>query len=156
MDKTYDDKHKTRRAMESNIGNWVISIVGALGGVKLIELILNRKQMKRRQLAEAVKEETDSLLKRYSAMSDELEKLKAKVDELYTVVHKLEEEKLDLMKENMELRLELKEAKHNECRHPNEECLQRLSQHEVCVAKKLLGGCYDKNDGIPEKSDTGE
>lgn len=139
-----------------NYGNFLIGIVGALGGWKLIEYILNRKELKRKALADAIAVETDSLIKRYKAMESEMEKLKQKVDELYKMVHKLENEKLELLRQNMELELALKEAKHNECRRPDDECLKRLPPRELCLAKRLLGGYYDKNDGVSEKSDKSE
>lgn len=142
--------------MEKNTIQWVLTAISVLGGWKLIEYFLNRKEIRRKALADAIAVETDSLLKRYSAMESEVEKLKAKVDDLYKMVHKLENEKLELLKHNMELELALKEAKHNECRRPDDECLKRLPPRELCLAKKLLGGYYDKDNGVFEKSDQGE
>lgn len=150
------EKYKLRSEMENNAGQWLLNIIGALGGWELVKWILNRKAMKRKAIADAVAVETDSLIKRYSAMESEMEKLKEKVDELYKMVHQLENEKLELIKHNMELELALKEAKHNECRRPDDECLRRLPPREICLAKKLLGGYYDKDDGVSEKPDKGE
>ena len=142
--------------MENNTGQWLLTLIGTLGGWKLVEYLLNRKEMKRKALADAIAIETDSLLKRYTAMEKEMEKLKSKVDELYKVVHELENEKIDLLRHNMELEIALREAKHNECRRPDEDCIRRLPPREICLAKKLLGGYYDKDDGISEKSDKSE
>lgn len=142
--------------MENNTGQWLLTLIGTLGGWKLVEYLLNRKEMKRKALADAIAVETDSLLKRYTAMEKEMEKLKSKVDELYKVVHELENEKIDLLRHNMELEIALREAKHNECRRPDEDCLRRLPAREICLAKKLLGGYYDKDDRISEKSDKSE
>lgn len=149
-------KIKKNKQMENNTGQWLLTLIGTLGGWKLVEYLLNRKEMKRKALADAIAVETDSLLKRYTAMEKEMEKLKSKVDELYKVLHKLENEKIDLLRNNMELEIALREAKHNECRRPDEDCIRRLPPREICLAKKLLGGYYDKNDGISEKSDKGE
>lgn len=152
-----EDIKSIKRKMERmNYGSLLIGIIGALGGWKLVEYILNRKELKRKALADAIAVETDSLIRRYTAMESELEKLKSKVDELYKIVHKLENEKLELLREKMELELALKEAKHNECRRPDDECLKRLPPRELCLAKKLLGGYYDKTNGVSEKPDTGE
>lgn len=150
------DKIKKNKQMENNTGQWLLTLIGTLGGWKLVEYLLNRKEMKRKALADAIAVETDSLLKRYTAMEKEMEKLKSKVDELYKVLHQLENEKIDLLRHNMELEIALREAKHNECRRPDEDCIRRLPPREICLAKKLLGGYYDKDDGIPEKSDTSE
>lgn len=150
------EKYNFRKRMENNSGQWFLALLGTMGGWKLIEWFLNRKAMKRKAIADAVAVETDSLIKRYTAMESEMEKLKAKVDELYKMVHQLENEKLDLIKQNMELELALKEAKHNECRRPDDECLKRLPPREICLAKKLLGGYYDKDLGLSEKPDKGE
>lgn len=150
------DKDKLRKEMENGTGQWFFTLIATLGGWKLVEHILNRKEMKRKAIADAVAVETDSLVKRYSLMEAEMEKLKEKVDELYKMVHQLENEKLDLLRHNMELELALKEAQHNECRRPDDECLRRLPAREICLAKKLLGGYYDKDDELSEKSDKGE
>lgn len=150
------DKNKLRKEMENNAGQWFLALIGTLGGWKMVEYILNRKEVKRKALADAIAVETDSLIKRYTAMEEEMEKLKAKVDELYKMVHTLETEKLDLVRQNMELELALKEAQHNECRRPDDECLKRLPPREICLAKELLGGYYDKDNGISEKPDKGE
>ena len=151
-----DIKSIKSRMERMNYGSFLVGIIGALGGWKLVEYILNRKELKRKAIADAVAVETDSLLRRYAAMESEVEKLKNKVDELYKIVHQLENEKLELLRQNMELELALKEAKHNECRRPDDECLKRLPPRELCLAKKLLGGYYDKDNGIFEKPDKGE
>lgn len=139
----------------NGIGGFIVAIVGAFGGIKIVEFIFNRRELRRRAIAEAVSIETDSLVKRYATMENELEKLKDKVDELYKMIHSLEVEKIDLIKKNMELEMALKESKHNECRRPDDECLRRLPPRELCLAKKLIGGYYDKDDGVPEKPDQG-
>jgi hypothetical protein len=62
--------------------DWLLTAIAALGGWKLVNWILNRKEIKRKALAEAIGLETDSLVKRYNVMEQELEKLKQKVEEL--------------------------------------------------------------------------
>lgn len=149
-------ENKTGKAMENSTGQWLLTIISTLGGWKLVEYLLNRKELKRKALADAIAVETDSLLKRYATMEKEMEKLKTKVDELYKMVHQLENEKLDLMKQNMELQIALKESQLNECRRPDDECLKRLDEHEICLAKKLLGGVYDKDNRLSKKPDQGQ
>ena len=124
-------------------------IVGALATIKIykiIESILFKNSKNKKILAKSSILETDSLLKRYSTMEDRIRELESKVESLYGIVHKLEAEKLQLMKEKLELSIDLKEAKYNECRRPDDECLKRLPQREICLAKKLLGGAYDKEE----------
>lgn len=118
------------RKMEKNIGSFIISVITSLGGWKFIEYLIHRKEMKRKALADAIAVETDSLIKRYNVMENELEKLKDKVDQLYGIIHKLENEKLDLLKHNMELEFALKESRHNECQRPDEECIHRQHQEK--------------------------
>lgn len=127
----------------------IATIVGVLAAVKIykiIECIINRKTVEKKGNAETEAIETDSLLKRYNTMEARMKELENKVDELYSMVYKLETEKLQLMKEKLEISMELKEAKYNECRRPDDECLKRLPQREICLAKKLLGGAYDKDE----------
>lgn len=69
--------------------DWLLGGITALGGWKLVNWILNRREIKRKALAEAISLETDSLVKRYNVMETELEKLKAKVDELQATVNAL-------------------------------------------------------------------
>ena len=102
---------KKRYVMDNNTGEWIIKAIAALGGWKILEWIFNWREKKRKSIADVVAVETDPLIKRYTAMESEMEKLKTKVDELYKKVHKLEVEKLELIRRNMELELQLKESK---------------------------------------------
>lgn len=62
--------------------NWILAAIAALGGWKFVNWIINRKEIKRKALAEAISLETDSLVKRYNVMEAELENLKKQVEEL--------------------------------------------------------------------------
>lgn len=145
--------------------DWLIATITALGGWKLVSWLLNRKELKRKALAEAISLETDSLVKRYNVMEQELEKLKLKVEELQVTVATLQQDKLDLIKRNNELELALREAEHNVCMRPDDECLKRLPPRTYCRLKRLSQGYYDeyynkdkdKNEetnGVPEEPDT--
>lgn len=123
--------------------DWLLAAIGALGGWKFVNWILNRKELKRKALAEAISLETDSLVKRYNVMEQELEKLKQKVEELQVTVATLQQDKLDLIKRNNELELALKEAEHNVCMRPDDECLKRLPPRTYCRLKRLSQGYYD-------------
>lgn len=145
--------------------DWLIATITALGGWKLVSWLLNRKELKRKALAEAISLETDSLVKRYNVMEQELEKLKQKVEELQVTVATLQQDKLDLIKRNNELELALKEAEHNVCMRPDDECLKRLPPRTYCRLKRLSQDYYDKyynkdkdkneeTNGVPEEPDT--
>lgn len=145
--------------------DWLLAAIGALGGWKFVNWILNRKELKRKALAEAISLETDSLVKRYNVMEQELEQLKLKVEELQVTVNNLQQDKLDLIKRNNELELALKEAEHNICMRPDDECLKRLPPRTYCRLKRLSQGYYDKyynkdkdkneeTNGVPEEPDT--
>lgn len=145
--------------------DWLIATITALGGWKLVSWLLNRKELKRKALAEAISLETDSLVKRYNVMEQELEKLKLKVEELQVTVATLQQDKLDLIKRNNELELALREAEHNVCMRPDDECLKRLPPRTYCRLKRLSQGYYDKyynkdkdkneeTNGVPEEPDT--
>lgn len=139
------------------------TVIGALGGWKLVEWLLNRKANRRRAIAEAVKMETDAFMSRYNALEAEIQRLNKKVDELYKKVHDLEGERLRLISENNELKLALKEAQHNVCVRPDDECLKRMPPRDYCRLVKLANHEYDvyykqykdETDGISEKPDSG-
>lgn len=124
--------------------DWLLTAIAALGGWKLVNWILNRKEIKRKALAEAISLETDSLVKRYNVMEQELEKLKQKVEELQVTVATLQQDKLDLMKRNAELEIALREAEHNVCVRPDDECLKRMPPRTYCRLKRLSQGYYDE------------
>lgn len=127
----------------------IIGIITAFGAIKIykiIECFINAKTNHRRTDAESINLETDSLVKRYSIMEQRVRELEEKVDELYSIIRNLEVENVNLLKDKMELTVALKESKYNECRRPDDECLKRLPQREICLAKKLLGGTYDKQE----------
>ena len=139
------------------------TVIGALGGWKLVEWLLNRKANRRRAIAEAVKMETDAFMARYNALEAEIQRLNKKVDELYKKVHDLEGERLRLISENNELKLALKEAQHNVCVRPDDECLKRMPPRDYCRLVKLANHEYDvyykqykdETDGIHEEPDSG-
>lgn len=124
--------------------DWLLAAIAALGGWKLVNWVLNRKEIKRKALAEAISLETDSLVKRYNVMEQELEKLKQKVEELQVTVSTLQQDKLDLMKRNAELEIALREAEHNVCIRPDDECLKRMPPRTYCRLKRLSQGYYDE------------
>lgn len=133
------------------------TLAGALGGWELVKWLLNRDANKRIGAAEAFEVEYKALIGDYQRVQSEVDELKRKVDELYKQVHRLEGERLDLIKENNELRLALKEAEKHVCLQPDDKCLQRLGTEVNCRLRDILRGKYaeDHPGAILAKGDMG-
>ena len=114
------------------------TIVTALGGIELIKFILNRKTNRRVAEANAFDVERKVLLEDYK-------RVKEKVDELYKRLHQLEGERLELIRRNNELEIQLKEAEKHVCLQPDDRCLRRLNPDDKCRLRKLLRGEYLKD-----------
>lgn len=149
------------------------TVIGALGGWKFIEWMVNRKANRRRAIAEAVGAETDAFMKRYNALEEEIQRLNKKVDDLYARLHAVETDNLALLRENGELKVALKEAEAKACLRPPRSCLMRISPSISCRELELIRGDYKKEfpdaivseddlkrvsnetDGVSEKPDSG-
>ena len=130
-------------------------LVTALGGWEFVKYMLNRKSRSRMEEANAFKVEREAIIEDYKRVQGEVDALKKKVDELYEKVHQLEGERLDLIKRNNELELQLKEAEKHVCLQPDDRCLQRLNPADQCRLRKILRGEYKKDhpDAIVTESD---
>lgn len=131
------------------------SLIGALGGLEFIKYLLNRKSNARIAEANAFEIQRKAIIEDYNRVQGEVEVLKKKVDELYEKLHDMERERLDLIKENNELKLKLKEAEKHMCIQPDDKCLQRLSPDLKCRLVKILRGEYleDHPDAILTEED---
>ena len=140
--------------MTENIGI-IATLVGALGGWELVKWLLNRDSNKRIGAAQAFEVEYKALIEDYHRVQQEVDDLKKKVDQLYEQLHRLENERLDLIRENNELRLQLKEAEKHVCLQPDDKCLQRLGTDVNCRLRDLLRGKYaeDHPDAILTEED---
>ena len=127
--------------MTENIGI-IATLVGALGGWELVKWLLNRDSNKRIGAAQAFEVEYKALIEDYHRVQQEVDDLKKKVDQLYEQLHRLENERLDLIRENNELRLQLKETEKHVCMQPDDKCLQRLGTDVNCRLRDLLRGKY--------------
>ena len=148
-----------------------IAAIAAVGGWQFVRYVLNLNANRRISAAEAFKEEYKAVIEDYKRVQGEVDKLNALVDDLYKRVHALESERLDLIKENNELKLALKEAEKHVCLQPDDKCLRRLNNDIKCRLVGLLRGAYTedhpgailteedmkggaddvKGDGIPEE-----
>lgn len=127
--------------MTENIGI-IATLIGALGGWELVKWLLNRDSNKRIGAAQAFEVEYKALIEDYHRVQQEVDDLKKKVDQLYEQLHRLENERLDLIRENNELRLQLKETEKHVCMQPDDKCLQRLGTDVNCRLRDLLRGKY--------------
>ena len=85
-----------------------------------------------------------SLQKRIEQQDEKIKELNDRLDKLYAEKHEQERENNALIRENNELKLALKEAEHNICVRPDDECFKgRLPKRTYCRLKKLAAGDYD-------------
>ena len=119
-------------------------LIAALGGFEFIKYLMNKNSNDRIMAAKAFQEERKTILEDYARIQKEVERMQNLIDELRKRVCVLEETRLDLIKENNELKLALKEAEHNVCLRPDDECFKgRMPVRTYCRLKKLANGEYD-------------
>lgn len=131
-----------------NIGTYLAAaggLVTALGGWEFVKYLLNRKSNRRVAEANAFDIERKAIIEDYKRVQGEVDELKKKVDELYQRLHELEGERLDLIKRNNELEIQLKEAEKRVCLQPDDKCLQKLNPNDHCRLRKILRGEYAKD-----------
>ena len=149
--------------MEMNSWGVFASVVGglitALGGFEFIKYLFNKNSNERIMAAKAFQEERIAILEDYKRIQTEVDRMQSVIDELRKRVCALEETRLDLIKENNELKLALKEAEHNICLRPDDECFKgRMPARTYCRLKKLAQGDYDAfyNEEEEENSNNNE
>lgn len=160
-----------------NTVNILIGVVTALGGLSLIKFLFFMKPERRKAQVEADIKEVEkeerklgvmeqlvkSLQERIEQQDQKIKELNNRLDKLYEQLHAQERENNALVKENNELRLALKEAEHNVCVRPDDECFKgRLPKRTYCRLKRLAAGEYDAfyegnaEDGKEESPETGD
>lgn len=131
-------------------------LIAALGGFEFIKYLMNKNSNDRIMAAKAFQEERNTILEDYRRLSSEVDRMQELINELRKRVQNLEETRLDLIKENNELKLALKEAEHNVCLRPDDECFKgRMPARTYCRLKKLAQGDYDAfyEDGVEKDND---
>lgn len=138
--------------------NVIVGIVASLGGISLIKFLFFMRPERRKAQAEAglkevekeerelgvMKKLVESLQQRIEQQDQKIKELNGRMDKLYVQLHEQERENNALIRENNELRLALKEAEHNVCVRPDDECFKgRLLKRTYCRLKKLANGDYD-------------
>ena len=134
-------------------------LIAALGGFEFVKYLLNKNSNDRIMAAKAFQEERKTILDDYARIQKEVDRMQTLIDELRKRVCVLEETRLDLIKENNELKLALKEAEHNVCLRPDDECFKgRIPVRTYCRLKKLAQGDYDAfyEDGEQKDNDNNE
>lgn len=135
----------------SEIVKVVVLAVSSLGGIGLIKFLFFMKPERRMKNIEADEKELNvmkslvgSLQKRIEQQDEKIKELNDRLDTLYAEKHEQERENNALIRENNELKLALKEAEHNICVRPDDECFKgRLPKRTYCRLKKLAAGDYD-------------
>jgi peptidoglycan hydrolase CwlO-like protein len=135
----------------SEIVKVVVLAVSSLGGIGLIKFLFFMKPERRMKNIEADEKELNvmkslvgSLQKRIEQQDEKIKELNDRLDKLYAEKHEQERENNALTRENNELKLALKEAEHNICVRPDDECFKgRLPKRTYCRLKKLAAGDYD-------------
>lgn len=135
----------------SEIVKVVVLAVSSLGGIGLIKFLFFMKPERRMKNIEADEKELNvmkslvgSLQKRIEQQDEKIKELNDRLDKLYAEKHEQERENNALILENNELKLALKEAEHNICVRPDDECFKgRLPKRTYCRLKKLAAGDYD-------------
>ena len=134
-------------------------LIAALGGFEFIKYLMNKNSNDRIMAAKAFQEERKTILEDYARIQKEVDRMQELINELRKRVQNLEETRLDLIKENNELKLALKEAEHNICLRPDDECFKgRMPARTYCRLKKLAQGDYDAfyNEEEEENSNNNE
>ena len=130
-----------------DIGTFITAaggLIAALGGFEFVKYLLNKNNNDRILAAKAFQEERKTILEDYARIQKEVDRMQILIDELRKRVRVLEETRLDLIKENNELKLALKEAEYNICLRPDDECFKgRMPSRTYCRLKKLAQGDYD-------------
>lgn len=135
----------------SEIVKVVVLAVSSLGGIGLIKFLFFMKPERRMKNIEADEKElnvmkslVESLQKRIEQQDEKIKELNERLDKLYIEKRQQERENNALIRENNELKLALKEAEHNVCVRPDDECFKgRLPKRTYCRLKKLAAGDYD-------------
>lgn len=150
----------------------LLLIFTTLGGMSFVKFLFFMRPSRRKAEAEARLKELDvykkkldvsltlidALQQRIEQQDTKISELNERVDKLYVEKHELERVNNALVKENNELRLALKEAEHNVCVRPDDECFKgRLPKRTYCRLKKLAAGDYDAfYDETEEKKKPGD
>lgn len=116
-----------------------LAIIGALGGLEAIKWIVNfyvnRRTNARKEDASADAAENENERKQVDWLEDRIAQRDEKIDALYTELRNEQADKLAWIHKCHELELQLKDAEHNRCDRPDNECNRRIPPRRVTIIK---------------------
>ena len=120
------------------INDW-LAIIGTLGGFEAIKwgvtFWANRKTDARKEDASADWMEKDNERKQVDWLEDRIAQRDTKIDGLYGELRQEQSEKLTWIHKCHELELQAKDAEHNRCDRPDDECSRRIPPRRITIIK---------------------
>lgn len=120
------------------LNDW-LALIGALGGLEaikwLVNFYVNRKTNARKEDASADSMENENERKQVDWLEDRIAQRDTKIDGLYTELRNEQADKLTWIHKCHELELQLKDAEHNRCDRPDNECNRRIPPRRVTIIK---------------------
>lgn len=108
----------------------ILTIIGAMGGIEGIKWALrawvNRKTDARKEDAAADALEIDNEKNQVSWLEERITQRDLKIDALYVELRQEQSAKLEEIHKRHEVELALKDALHNRCDLPDNECIKRI------------------------------
>lgn len=120
------------------LNDW-LAIIGAIGGSStitwLITFLANRKTNARKEDASADGMENENERKQVDWLEDRIAQRDTKIDALYVELRNEQSDKLSWIHKCHELELQLKDAEHNRCDRPDNECNRRIPPRREPIIK---------------------
>lgn len=120
------------------LNDW-LAIIGTLGGFEAIKwgvtFWANRKTDARKDNASADGMEKENERKQVDWLEDRIAQRDTKIDGLYVELRQEQSEKLTWIHKCHELELQAKDAEHNRCDRPDDECSRRIPPRRITIIK---------------------
>lgn len=121
------------------LNDW-LALTGALGGLEAIKwtanFFVNRKTNARKEDAYADAAENENERKQIDWLEDRIAQRDTKIDTLYVELRHEQSDKLTWIHKCHELELQLKDAEHNRCDRPDNECNRRIPPRRETLINK--------------------
>ena len=116
-----------------------LTILGALGGLEaikwMVNFYVNRKTDARKEDASADSMEDENERKQVEWLEDRIAQRDTKIDAIYVELRNEQNDKLIWIHKCHELELQLKDAEHNRCDRPDNDCSRRIPPRRVTITK---------------------
>ena len=120
------------------LNDW-ITILGTLGGLEaikwMVNFYVNRKTDARKEDASADSMEDENERKQVDWLEDRIAQRDTKIDAIYVELRNEQNDKLIWIHKCHELALQLKDAEHNRCDRPDNDCSRRIPPRRVTITK---------------------